>query len=109
MAGTWSAEKGVSGHAKLHTGYKLPSLYPSVYIEVHPATGPRGRSMKICSNRLTTCRVTADGETLELCLEDRSDTAVSLQIPFDQAEAIAMTLPHLLTQAVRRRTGQDEA
>jgi hypothetical protein len=65
--------------------------------------------MKICSNRLTTCRVTADGATVELDLVDRSETALSLQIPFDQAEAIVMTLPHLLTQAVRRRTGQQEA
>ena len=40
---------------------------------------------------------------------DRSDTAVSVELPFDQAEAVAMTLPHLLTNAVRRRTGQQEA
>jgi hypothetical protein len=65
--------------------------------------------MKICSSRLTTCGVTADGETAVLELVDRSDTAVSVELPFDQAEAVAMTLPHLLTQAVRRRTGQREA
>ena len=65
--------------------------------------------MKIRSNRLTTCGVTADGETVALELVDRSDTAVSVELPFDQAEAVAMTLPHLLTRAVRRRTGQQEA
>ena len=65
--------------------------------------------MKISSSRLTTCGVTADGETVALELVDRSDTAVSVELPFDQAEAVAMTLPHLLTRAVRRRTGQQEA
>src|SRR5215470_8572821 len=40
---------------------------------------------------------------------DRSDTAVSVQLPFDQAEAVVMTLPQLLTRAVRRRTGKPEA
>ena len=49
--------------------------------------------MKI-SSRLTTCGVTADGETVALELVDRSDTAVSVELPFDQAEAVAMTLPH---------------
>jgi hypothetical protein len=65
--------------------------------------------VKISSRKLTSCRVTEDGETVELDLADRSGAAVSVQLPFEQAEAIAMTLPHLLTRAVKKRTGSEEA
>jgi hypothetical protein len=65
--------------------------------------------VKIRSNRLTTCRVAEDGEMVELGLADHSGTAVCVELPFAQAEAIAMTLPHLLTRAVRKRTGSEEA
>jgi len=34
---------------------------------------------------------------------------VSVQLPFDQAEAVAMTLPQLLTAAIRTRTRDDAA
>jgi hypothetical protein len=65
--------------------------------------------VKISSSRLTTCRVTADGEAVELGLVDHSDTEVSLELPFEQAEAVVMTLPLLLTHALKRRTGKPEA
>ena len=32
-----------------------------------------------------------------------------MELPLDQAEAVVMTLPHLLARAARRRTGNDEA
>ena len=65
--------------------------------------------MKIRSNALTTCRVAVDGETIELEFEDAAGAPVTLQFPFLQAEAIAMTLPHLLSRAVQHRTGKPEA
>jgi hypothetical protein len=66
-------------------------------------------SVKIRSHVLTTCRVTADGETVELGLVDDAGTEVSLELPFEQAEAVVMTLPQLLTRALQRRTGKPEA
>jgi hypothetical protein len=65
--------------------------------------------VKIRSETLTTCCVATDGSSVGLEFLDRSGTAVMLELPLDQAEAIAMTLPHLLARAVRRRTGIDEA
>ena len=66
-------------------------------------------SVKICSSQLTTCGVLEDGETVRLDLVDRLGNSVSVQLPFDQAEAVAMTLPQLLTAAVRTRTRDDAA
>jgi len=34
---------------------------------------------------------------------------VTVQLPFNQAEAVVMTLPHLLARSVRRRTGNQQA
>src|SRR5215469_13285191 len=65
--------------------------------------------MKICSVKLTTCGVTQDGHTLWLNLIDDKGADVSLQLPFDQTQAIAMTLPSLLTQALRALTGKSTA
>jgi len=65
--------------------------------------------MKILSSKLTTCRVINDGETIELQLLDDSQRTVTLQIPFAQAEAIIMTLPSLLTSALRQQTGDQWA
>jgi len=65
--------------------------------------------LKIESATLTTCSVTADGETVELGLVDRSGADVSVRLPFAQAEAIVMTLPQLLGRAVIRQTGSRTA
>jgi hypothetical protein len=65
--------------------------------------------MKILSSKLTSCRVTDDGGTIELQLLDHSRRIVTLQIPFAQAEAIVMTLPSLLTSALRQQTGDQGA
>jgi hypothetical protein len=65
--------------------------------------------MKILSSKLTTCRVIQDGGTIELQLLDESQRPVTLQLPFAQAEAIAMTLPSLLTSALRLWTGDQGA
>ena len=66
-------------------------------------------SVKICSSRLTTCGVTPDGETVGLEFVDDSGTPVTVQLPFNQAEAVVMTLPRLLARSVRRRTGNQQA
>lgn len=65
--------------------------------------------MKICSAKLTTCDVLRDGQTVRLDLVDQSGADVSLQLPFDQAQAIAMTLPSLLTRALKSLTGSATA
>ena len=61
------------------------------------------------SSRLTTCRVTEDGADVRLEFIDRSGKAVAVELPLDQAEAVVMTLPRLLSRAVRQQTGNDEA
>ncbi len=65
--------------------------------------------MKITSSRLTTCGVTPDWDTVELEFVDQSGDATTLQLPLDQAEAVVMTLPHVLAYALRRRTGKQDA
>jgi hypothetical protein len=65
--------------------------------------------VKIRSSRLTTCRVAPDGATVGLELIDSSGSTVTIELPFDQAEAVVMTLPTLLTQALRQQTGDDDA
>jgi hypothetical protein len=67
------------------------------------------RPMKIRSKKLTTCRVAADGTAVGLeFLDDAGDT-VDVEFPLDQAEAVVMTIPHLLARAVKRQTGNDDA
>jgi hypothetical protein len=65
--------------------------------------------MNICGAKLTTCGVAQDGRTLWLNLVDDKGAEVSLQLPFDQTQAIAMTLPSLLTRALRALTGKATA
>lgn len=61
--------------------------------------------LKIVSHELTDCGVTTDGDTIRLDLIDQTGLPVSLQLPFEQAEAVAMTLPHLLSLAVKAKVG----
>lgn len=63
--------------------------------------------MEIEVKTLTTCAVELDGETLELSFIDTAGRATLLRLPFESAQAIAMTLPQLLTQAVQRITGEE--
>src|SRR5215510_2049837 len=82
-----------------------------------PRCGPRHSAYrllgvsrwKICSSELTTRRVSDDGEVVELGFVDISSGAASVQLPFDQAESLVMTLPHLLARALRKRTGLENA
>jgi len=65
--------------------------------------------VKIRSKKLTTCRVATDGSNVGLEFLDHAGATVTVEFPLDQAEAVVMTLPHLLARAVRRRTGNSEA
>jgi hypothetical protein len=64
--------------------------------------------MRIRSAGLTTCGVIEAGKGVTLGLVDEHGADISLQLSFDQAQAVAMTLPRLLTQALRSIT-QDKA
>lgn len=56
------------------------------------------------SSRLTTCHAVKDGEAIRLDFLDEMGRPASIELPFAQAEAIAMTLPRLLSKALQRRT-----
>jgi hypothetical protein len=63
----------------------------------------------IRSSRLTTCRITEDGADVGLEFIDQSGKVVAVELSLDQAEVVVMTLPRLLSRAVRQQTGDDEA
>ena len=65
--------------------------------------------MRIVVGELTTCSVDQDGEVVELAFQDSQGNPVSLRVPFDKAQAMAMTLPQLLTLALRTKTGSPDA
>lgn len=62
--------------------------------------------MRICSTKLTTCGVVEGGQGVTLGFEDEKGVDTTLLLPFDQAQAVAMTLPRLLTLALRSLTGE---
>ena len=66
-----------------------------------------GDLMEIESAQLTTCDVTRDGEVVRLKFVDTAGNAVALQLPFAQAGSLTMTLPHLLTKALKARSGEE--
>jgi hypothetical protein len=63
--------------------------------------------MEIESAQLTTCDVTRDGEIVRLKFMDTSGNSVVLKLPFAQAGSLTMTLPHLLTKALKARHGEE--
>jgi hypothetical protein len=65
--------------------------------------------VKIRSDKLTTCRLTADGAEVGLEFLDVSGTAIRLEMPVEQAESLVMTLPQLLACALRQKTGDQDA
>ena len=67
------------------------------------------KAVKICSKKLTVRRVAEDGSNVGLEFLDRAGTRVVLELPLEQAEAVVMTLPHLLARATKLRTGNDDA
>jgi hypothetical protein len=65
--------------------------------------------VKIRSEKLTTCRVAADGGEVGLEFVDATGEPVRLEMPVEQAESLIMTLPQLLACALRQRTGDQDA
>jgi hypothetical protein len=65
--------------------------------------------MIIYCSTLTTCDSIRNGEMVKLDFVDDDGRAISLRLAFEHAQSIAMTLPQLLTQAVRAQTGQNNA
>jgi hypothetical protein len=53
---------------------------------------------------LTTCEVTDDGRSLRLDFLDGEGQSMSVELPFEQAESVVMTLPHMLSKALQQRT-----
>jgi hypothetical protein len=64
--------------------------------------------VKIDLKELTTCNVSANGQTIDFNFVDGEGTPVCLRMTFDSGQAIAMTLPRLLTEALRKITGSDK-
>jgi hypothetical protein len=65
--------------------------------------------MEIESAKLTTRDVVRDGAIIRLKFVDIAGNAVTLRLPLDQAGALTMTLPHLLTRALRERHGDENS
>jgi hypothetical protein len=82
---------------------RLPSLYFLVYNDIQE------KAMDICGVELTTCGILEDGHVVRLDLVDDKGMAISLRLPFEQAQAVAMTLPSLLTRALKSLTGSPNA
>jgi hypothetical protein len=65
--------------------------------------------MIINCSTLTTCHATRNGEIVMLEFIDEDGRSISVRLAFEHAQSVAMTLPRLLTQAVKAQTGQDSA
>jgi hypothetical protein len=53
------------------------------------------------------CSVSPKGDTITLNLPDKVGTTCELALTFDEASSLAMTLPRLLTMALRRKYSDD--
>jgi hypothetical protein len=53
--------------------------------------------------------VAADGNDVGLDFLDHTGASVTVELSLEQAEAIVMTLPHLLARAIRQKTGDASA
>lgn len=61
------------------------------------------------SRTLTTCEIAQDGTAVRLNFIDQAGDPAALDLPFDQAQSIVMTLPGLLAAALQVRTGNPES
>lgn len=53
------------------------------------------------------CGVSPEGDTVTLSLPDKNGNACELALTFDQASSLTITLPRLLTIALRRKYSDD--
>jgi hypothetical protein len=63
----------------------------------------------VTADKLTTAGVASDGSMLHIDFIDAAGKATSLRLGFEQAGALAMTLPQLMSAAVKARLGSDTA
>ena len=61
--------------------------------------------MEIEPQTLTTCEVAPDGNTVVLGFTDMNGAAARIRLSLNQVGALAMTLPDLITSALRSRYG----
>ncbi len=66
-------------------------------------------SQEITSGTLTTCGVVKEGRGIRLEFLDPAGEPFSVEFPLEQAHSIIMTLPRLLTQALKRQTSDPTA
>ena len=59
---------------------------------------------KVVSKQLTTCTVVEKGQVIRLGLLEQIGQTVFVDLPFDQAASILMTLPRLLSIALKAQT-----
>ncbi len=64
---------------------------------------------RIVISQLTTCSVTEGGKTIGLDFVGQSGEPVSIEMPFDQAASIVMTIPRLLSAALKTQTQDAQA
>jgi hypothetical protein len=63
--------------------------------------------MEIESQSLTTCEVAPDGNTIVLGFTDRRGKPAFIRLSLNQIGALAMTLPDLISKALRSRYGDE--
>jgi hypothetical protein len=64
---------------------------------------------KIVISQLTTCSVIEGGKTIGLDFVGQAGEPVSIEMPFDQAASIVMTIPRLLSAALKMQTHDAQA
>lgn len=64
---------------------------------------------RIVSGQLTTCSVIEGGNTIGLDFVGQAGEPVSIEMPFDQAASIVMTIPRLLSTALKMQTHDAQA
>jgi hypothetical protein len=66
-----------------------------------PTTTP----YRMVSRQLTTCSVIEGGKTIRFDFVEQAGESMSIEMPFHQAESIVMTIPQLLSAALKMQTG----
>jgi hypothetical protein len=69
----------------------------------------KARPYAIASKQLTTCNVTSGGRKIRLNFVSQAGGPVSIEMPFSQAESLVMTIPQLLSIALKMQTGDAQA
>jgi len=64
---------------------------------------------RIVISQLTTCSVIEDGRTIGLGFVGQAGEPVSIEMPFDQAASIVMTIPRLLSAALKMQARDAQA